>query len=119
VRLTGFLPLAISLPARVYARQPSWSLADLAAETRASLLTLTAGYPARGISACFVQWGDAVVEGLTWKIRRPAIGNQMPLIATWPSLWPGRPSFASAKPSPPKACGHSITAALPDGLPAS
>ena len=42
VRLTGFLPLAISLLARVYVRQLSWSLADLAAETRASLLTLTA-----------------------------------------------------------------------------
>ena len=42
VRLAGFLPLAISLLARVYARQPSWSLADLAAETRGALLTLTA-----------------------------------------------------------------------------
>jgi tetratricopeptide (TPR) repeat protein len=42
VRLTGYLPLAISLLARVYARQLSWSLADLAAETRTSLLTLKA-----------------------------------------------------------------------------
>jgi tetratricopeptide (TPR) repeat protein len=42
VQLTGYLPLAISLLARAYARQLSWSLADLAAETRASLLTLTA-----------------------------------------------------------------------------
>jgi DNA-binding SARP family transcriptional activator len=41
-RLAGFLPLAISLLARVYNRHPSWSLADLAAETRARLLTLTA-----------------------------------------------------------------------------
>ena len=40
--LAGFLPLAISLLARVFARHPSWTLADLAAETRASLLTLTA-----------------------------------------------------------------------------
>ncbi len=40
--LAGYLPLAISLLARVYARHPSWTLADLAAETRASLLTLTA-----------------------------------------------------------------------------
>jgi DNA-binding SARP family transcriptional activator len=40
--LAGFLPLAISLLARVYNRHPSWSLADLAAETRARLLTLTA-----------------------------------------------------------------------------
>jgi tetratricopeptide (TPR) repeat protein len=42
VRLAGFLPLAISLLARVYARHPSWTLADLAAETRTSMLTLAA-----------------------------------------------------------------------------
>jgi DNA-binding SARP family transcriptional activator len=40
--LAGYLPLAISLLARVYARHPAWTLADLAAETRASMLTLTA-----------------------------------------------------------------------------
>ena len=42
VRLAGFLPLAISLLARVYARHPSWTLADLTAETQASMLTLAA-----------------------------------------------------------------------------
>jgi DNA-binding SARP family transcriptional activator/tetratricopeptide (TPR) repeat protein len=42
VTLAGFLPLAISLLARVLNRHPAWTLADLAAETRASLLTLTA-----------------------------------------------------------------------------
>ena len=42
VRLAGFLPLAISLLARVYARHPSWTLADLAGQTRASLLTVAA-----------------------------------------------------------------------------
>jgi len=42
VRLAGFLPLAISLLARVYARHPSWTLADLAAETRETMLTLAA-----------------------------------------------------------------------------
>jgi tetratricopeptide (TPR) repeat protein len=42
VRLAGFLPLAISLLARVYARHPSWTLADLADETTASMLTLAA-----------------------------------------------------------------------------
>jgi hypothetical protein len=42
VALAGCLPLAISLLARLYNRHPSWSLADLTAETRASLLTLTA-----------------------------------------------------------------------------
>jgi len=40
--LAGYLPLAISLLARVCARHPSWTLADLAAETRARMLTLTA-----------------------------------------------------------------------------
>jgi tetratricopeptide (TPR) repeat protein/DNA-binding XRE family transcriptional regulator len=42
VRLAGYLPLAVSLLARVYARHPSWTLADLTAETSASLLTLAA-----------------------------------------------------------------------------
>jgi tetratricopeptide (TPR) repeat protein/transcriptional regulator with XRE-family HTH domain len=42
VALAGFLPLAVSLLARLFARHRSWTLADLAAETRASLLTLTA-----------------------------------------------------------------------------
>jgi tetratricopeptide (TPR) repeat protein len=42
VELAGFLPLAISLLARMHNRHPSWSLADLTAETRARLLTLTA-----------------------------------------------------------------------------
>ena len=42
VQRAGFLPLAICLLARVFARHPSWTLADLVAETRASLLTLTA-----------------------------------------------------------------------------
>ena len=42
VRLAGFLPLAISLLARLFARHSSWTLAELAAETQESLLTLTA-----------------------------------------------------------------------------
>ena len=42
VALAGHLPLPISLLARLFARHPSWTLADLAAETRADLLTLTA-----------------------------------------------------------------------------
>jgi tetratricopeptide (TPR) repeat protein/transcriptional regulator with XRE-family HTH domain len=41
-RLAGSLPLAVSLLARVYARHRSWSLADLAAQARAQLLTMTA-----------------------------------------------------------------------------
>jgi tetratricopeptide (TPR) repeat protein/transcriptional regulator with XRE-family HTH domain len=49
--LAGFLPLAISLLARLFARHRSWTLADLAAETRASLLTLTAEH--ENVAAAF------------------------------------------------------------------
>jgi tetratricopeptide (TPR) repeat protein/transcriptional regulator with XRE-family HTH domain len=42
VRQAGFLPLAISLLARVYVRHPAWTMADLTAETKASMLTLAA-----------------------------------------------------------------------------
>ena len=40
--LAGFLPLAVSLLARVCAWHPSWTLADLAAETRTRMLNLAA-----------------------------------------------------------------------------
>ncbi len=53
VRLAGFLPLAVSLLARVYARHRSWTLTDLAAETRDSLLTLTAESKTKTIAAAF------------------------------------------------------------------
>jgi tetratricopeptide (TPR) repeat protein len=42
VRLAGYLPLAISLLARVYARHPAWTLEDLTRDTAASLLTMAA-----------------------------------------------------------------------------
>jgi DNA-binding SARP family transcriptional activator len=42
VALAGCLPLAVSLLARVCARHPSWTLGDLAAETRTGMLTLAA-----------------------------------------------------------------------------
>jgi tetratricopeptide (TPR) repeat protein len=51
VRLAGFLPLAISLLARLFARHQSWTLADLAAETKASLLNLTAEH--ESVAAAF------------------------------------------------------------------
>ena len=51
VQLAGFLPLAISLLARVYLRHPSWTIADLIGETEASVLTLTA--EAGSIEAAF------------------------------------------------------------------
>jgi tetratricopeptide (TPR) repeat protein/DNA-binding XRE family transcriptional regulator len=42
VELAGYLPLAISLLARVHARHPSWTLDDLMAETQARMLTMAA-----------------------------------------------------------------------------
>jgi tetratricopeptide (TPR) repeat protein len=51
VELARFLPLAVSLLARVYARHPSWTLADLAADTRAGLLSATAEHAS--IAAAF------------------------------------------------------------------
>lgn len=41
-RLAGYLPLAVSLLARMYDRHPSWTLADLIRETQASVLTMAA-----------------------------------------------------------------------------
>ena len=55
VGLAGHLPLAISLLARVYARHPYWTLAELTAETRGGVLTLTAEYSS--VAAAFdVSW---------------------------------------------------------------
>jgi hypothetical protein len=42
VRLAGYLPLAISLLARIWAKHPAWTLAHLAAETKAGLFTMVA-----------------------------------------------------------------------------
>jgi DNA-binding SARP family transcriptional activator/tetratricopeptide (TPR) repeat protein len=42
VAACGYLPLAISLLARVLTRHPSWTAGDLLAETRARLLSVTA-----------------------------------------------------------------------------
>jgi hypothetical protein len=42
VGLVGYLPLAISLLARVYAKHPTWTLADLTRETQASFITIAA-----------------------------------------------------------------------------
>ena len=42
MELAGYLPLAISLLARLFTRHPVWTLADLVTETKASLLSLAA-----------------------------------------------------------------------------
>jgi tetratricopeptide (TPR) repeat protein len=53
--LAGHLPLAVSLLARVHARHPSWTLTELIAETRGSLLTMTAEHAS--VAAAFdVSW---------------------------------------------------------------
>jgi DNA-binding SARP family transcriptional activator len=53
--LAGQLPLAIALLARVLSRHPVWTLADLAAETKERLLTLTAEHDS--VAAAFeVSW---------------------------------------------------------------
>jgi tetratricopeptide (TPR) repeat protein len=51
VEQAGFLPLAISLLGRLFARHPSWTLDDLAAETRAGPLTLSAEH--ENVAAAF------------------------------------------------------------------
>ena len=42
VNMAGYLPLAISLLARLCARHPAWTLAEVTSETESSILTLTA-----------------------------------------------------------------------------
>ena len=55
VRLAGYLPLAISLLARVHARHPAWQPDDLIGETQARLLTLSAEHAS--VAAAFdVSW---------------------------------------------------------------
>jgi tetratricopeptide (TPR) repeat protein len=55
VQLTGHLPLAISLLARVHARHPAWRADHLIGETRARLLTLSAEHAS--VAAAFdVSW---------------------------------------------------------------
>jgi DNA-binding SARP family transcriptional activator/tetratricopeptide (TPR) repeat protein len=61
--LAGYLPLAISLLARVYRRHPAWTLADLISETRGSLLTLAAEH-------------DSVAAALAVSYRHLAPGQQ-------------------------------------------
>ena len=51
VALAGYLPLAISLLARVYTKLRTWSMSDLIEETRARMLTLSAEY--QTVSAAF------------------------------------------------------------------
>jgi hypothetical protein len=86
VRLAGFLPLAISLLGRLFARHRSWALADLAAEIRESLLTMTAE-------------NDSITAAFEVSYRRldpPSSGSSAcwactrapPLTATPPRRWP-------------------------------
>jgi tetratricopeptide (TPR) repeat protein len=71
VRLAGCLPLAVSLLARVYARHPSWTLADLAAETRARMLTLAAEHDS--VAAAFGMSYEHLDPGQQEFFRRLAL----------------------------------------------
>jgi tetratricopeptide (TPR) repeat protein/transcriptional regulator with XRE-family HTH domain len=51
VTLCGYLPLAITLLARLFTGHPSWTLADLISQTRTRLLTVTA--ESRTVAAAF------------------------------------------------------------------
>ncbi len=113
--LAGHLPLAISLLARLYARHPAWTLADLAAETRARLLTLTAEH-------------DSVAAALDISCRHlppPASSSSAPWACTpappptpgppppWPASRPATPPPTST-PCTARACSpRPPTAATP------
>jgi DNA-binding SARP family transcriptional activator/tetratricopeptide (TPR) repeat protein len=79
--LAGHLPLAISLLARVYACHPSWTLADLITETRASLLVMNAERVT--VSSAF---------GLSWRYLKLAQRRLLALL----SLHPGSSIDADA-----------------------
>ena len=87
VRLAGSLPLAISLLARVYARHPSWTLADLTRETRASLLTLVAEKDsvaaAFEVSYRYLQLPVGSGSSAAWACTRAPL-----LMPTPPPPWP-------------------------------
>src|SRR5215472_12227478 len=100
VALAGCLPLAVSLLARVLARHPAWTLGDLAAETRASLLTLTAENAS--VAAAFE---------VSWRHLDPAQQEMLALLG----LHPGTTTDAYAAAA---LAGTSVreAAALLDGL---
>ena len=94
VATAGFLSLAISLLARVYARHPSWLLADLIAETRGSLLTLAAETDSMG--AAF----DVSYRYLTAAQQQffHRIGQRLGAVRSTATLRPPWPTLACARP---------------------
>jgi DNA-binding SARP family transcriptional activator len=81
--LAGHLPLAISVLARVHARHPSWTLTDLIAETRDSLLTLTAEH-------------DSVATAFAASWRHLAAGSRRMLALLGLNPWPSTDPDAAA-----------------------
>src|SRR5260370_22352334 len=84
VSLAAFLPLAIWLLARMFDQHPCWSLADLAGETKARLLKVTA--ESKSIDAAF--------EG-SYQNLDPQRQRFFPL----PRVHPGAPTHHSAPPA--------------------
>jgi len=72
--LAGCLPLAVTLLARVYTQHPSWTLDDLIAETRGSLLTMTAEHAS--VAAAFEA---------SWRSLDPAALRLLALLGLNPS----------------------------------
>jgi DNA-binding SARP family transcriptional activator/tetratricopeptide (TPR) repeat protein len=79
--LAGYLPLAISLLARVHACHPAWTLSDLITETRDSVLAMTAE-----------RASVSTALGISWRHLRPGQRRLLALL----SLHPGTTSEAHA-----------------------
>jgi tetratricopeptide (TPR) repeat protein len=69
--IAGYLPLAISLLARVYARRPSWTMADLIAETKTNMLTLKV--EDASVGAAFAVSYRCLIQSLQEFFRRLAL----------------------------------------------
>jgi len=79
--LAGYLPLTISLLARVYGCHPSWTLPDLITEARDSLLAMTAE-----------RASVSTAVSISWRYLRPGQRRLLALL----SLHPGTSSDAHA-----------------------
>ena len=87
VALAGHLPLAISLLARLLNRHPTWSLADLAAETQAHLLTMAA--ESDSVAAAF-EMSYRYLEPARREFFRTLAGTRAGSpTRTRPQRWPG------------------------------
>jgi hypothetical protein len=105
VRLAGFLPLAIALLAGVYGRHPSWTLADLATETRTSLLALAADNDA--VAAAFA---------VSWQHLTPARQDFIRRLSLHPGTIVDPRGAAALGGLPPPQAARLLSALHADGL---